>query len=61
MDDNKTITLKGLPMYLVAFFEYMTSLLPSLILWLTFVYGILQLVLITRQLCMTKKDDKTPD
>lgn len=58
MDDNLKTTIKGAPMYIVSLFELMTQLLPTLILWLTFLYGVAQLILVCRQLFKKKEKDE---
>jgi hypothetical protein len=50
MDSQAQLTIKGIPMYIVAFFSYLTDFLPTIILWLTFLYGAIQLFLVLRQL-----------
>lgn len=56
--DVKVNVIKGIPLFLVSFYETVTQALPSLILWVTFVYGILQIARITQEMCHAKRERK---
>jgi hypothetical protein len=60
MDSNSIITVRGIPLYAVAFFEFMTNILPTIILWLSFLYGVIQLYIVCRQLFKESKSNITP-
>jgi hypothetical protein len=53
--NNTELTLKGIPLYIVAILEFITNLLPSIILWVTFLYGVIQLILVFKQLMRESK------
>jgi hypothetical protein len=50
---------RALPIWIVAFFETITNSLPTLILWLTAIYGVLQIVRIVRVMIRERKEDAT--
>ncbi len=56
---------RALPIWIVAVFQTMTQALPDLILWLTAIYGVLQIVRIVRVIKMEREknvalNDKKP-
>jgi hypothetical protein len=53
--ESKLEVIKGSPIWIVAAFQTVTDSLPSLILWVTFIYGILQIIRISKDLLNERK------